>query len=75
MHDNTTSGWRHTRPLWERHVIACARAGTRLTTLGSAINHTPIHKNQLLFTIVPGISNHGLEQSTSVTHFDEQNME
>ena len=32
-------------------------------------------KNQLLFTIAPGISNHGLEQLTSVTHFDEQNME
>ena len=32
-------------------------------------------KNQLLFTIAPGISNHGLEQFTSVTHFDEQNME
>ena len=31
-------------------------------------------KNQLLFTIVPGISNHGLEQLTSVTHFDEQNF-
>ena len=27
------------------------------------------------FTIAPGISNHGLEQLTSVTHFDEQNME
>ena len=32
-------------------------------------------KNQLLFTIAPGISNHGLEQLTSVTHFAEQNME
>ena len=31
--------------------------------------------NQLLSTIAPGISNHGLEQLTSVTHFDEQNME
>ena len=25
-------------------------------------------KNQLLFTIAPGISNHGLEQLTSATH-------
>ena len=32
-------------------------------------------KNQLLFTIAPGISNHGLEQLTRVSHFDEQNME
>ena len=32
-------------------------------------------KNQFLFTIAPGISNHGLEQFTSVTHFNEQNME
>ena len=32
-------------------------------------------KNQLLFTIAPGISYHGLEQLTSVAHFDEQNME
>ena len=32
-------------------------------------------KSQLLFTIAPGISNHGLEQLTSVTHCDEQNME
>ena len=31
-------------------------------------------KNQLLFTIAPEISNHGLEQLTSVTHFDERNM-
>ena len=31
-------------------------------------------KNQLLFTIVPGISNNGLEQLASVAHFDEQNM-
>ena len=52
--------------------------------------HTPVHasqywevrlivrlfiKNQLLFTIAPGISNHGLEELTSVTNFDEQNME
>ena len=52
------------------------QAGTRPTTLGSMINRMPIHKkNQLLFTIAPGISNHGLEQLTSVTHFDEQNME
>ena len=32
-------------------------------------------KNQLLFTIAPGISSHGVEQWTSVTQFDEQNME
>ena len=32
-------------------------------------------KNQLLFTIAPGITNHGLEELTSVNHFDEQNME
>ena len=57
-------------------MIAHAHAGTHLTTLGSAINCTPIHeKSQLLFTIVPGISNRGLEQLTSATHFDEQNME
>ena len=31
--------------------------------------------NQLFFTIAPGISNHGLEKLTVVTHFDEQNME
>ena len=31
--------------------------------------------NQLLFTIAPRISNHELEQLTSVTHFDEQNKE
>ena len=57
-------------------MIAHAHAGTCLTTLGNASNHMPIHrKNLLLFTIVPGISNHGLEQLTSVTHFDEQSME
>ena len=27
-------------------------------------------KNQLLFTKAPGVSNHGVEQLTSVTHFD-----
>ena len=61
------------RPSWERRAIA--RAGTRLTTLGSAIIVRLFIKYQLLFTIAPGISNHGLEQLTNVTHFDEQNME
>ena len=32
-------------------------------------------KNQLLFTVAPGICNHRSEQLTSVTHFDEHNME
>ena len=32
-------------------------------------------KNQFLFTIASGISNLGLEQLTSATHFDEQNKE
>ena len=36
------------RPSWERRVIARARAGTRLTTLGSAISRTPIHKKSVV---------------------------
>ena len=60
------------RPSWERRVIARARAGTRLTTLESALIVRLFIKNQMLFTIAPGISKHGLEQLTSVIHFDEQ---
>ena len=64
------------RPSWERRAITRARAGTRLATLGSAILIVRLFiKNHLLFTIAPGISNLGLGQLTSVTHFDEQNME
>ena len=61
------------RPSLERQAIAHG-AGTCLTKLGSVIICLFI-KNKLLFTIAPGIGNHGLEQLTSVTHFDEQNME
>ena len=51
-------------------------------SLGNASRHWEVRlivrlfiKDQLLFTIAPGISNHGLEQVKSVTHFDEQNVE
>ena len=56
--------------------------GSHTHTLVHASQHWEVRlivhlfiKNQLLFTIVPGISNHGLEQLTNITHFDEQNME
>ena len=32
---------------WERRAIARPCAGPCLTTLGSAINHTPIHKKSV----------------------------
>ena len=36
------------RPSWERRAIARERAATRLTTLGSAIKRTPIHKKSVV---------------------------
>ena len=63
------------RPFWERRAIAPARAGTASQHWEVRLIVHLFVKNQLLFTIAPGINNHGLEQLTSVTRFDEQNME